>query len=213
MGPPPLKHPEWFLRNIVNRRIMEELLDRITRFYDDLYMEIVYRPHHNSFKVSYADFFYNDFMDYVVRACGLKKRVFWKYLPEESTLRYMHERRKRFFRYLEKPKEKRKHRMYGDIRWSLDFWFSQLSFWYGTVKAFVNVWAMVVIDKEDIPIEVDWDEAITLYIISDFRQAARNSNYHTARKQWVEKYKQYMDLERFYMSRSRNLLLLLVLFF
>jgi len=101
----------------------------------------------------------------------------------------MRGRRKCFFRYLEKPKEKRKHRMYGDIRWSLDFWFSQLSFWYGTVKTFVNVWAMVVINKEDIPIEVDWDEAITLYIISDFRQAARNSNYHTARKQWVEKYK------------------------
>jgi len=137
MEPPALKHPEWFLRNIVNRRIMKGLLDRITRFYDDLFMEIVYRAHHGSFKVSYADVFYNDFADYIIRACGLKKRLFWRYLPEESALRYMHERRKRFFRYLEKPREKRKHRMIGDIRWSLDFWLSQLSFWYGTVLGII----------------------------------------------------------------------------
>ena len=195
MPPPQLFAPEWFLRNIVNRRIIDKLLDRITRFYDDLFMEIVYRAHHGSFKITYSDIFYNDFMDYVVRACGLKKRLFWKYLPEESTLRYMHERRKRFFRYLEKPREARKHHMFGDIRWSLEFWLGQLSFWYATVKAFASVWAMVVLDKEDIPREVDWDEAITLYIISDFRQAARNSNYRVVRKKWVQKYKQYMELE------------------
>ena len=137
MPPPQLKHPEWFLRNIVNRKIMDGLLDRVTRFYDDLFMEIVYRPHHNSFKVSYADVFYNDFADYIVRACGLKKRVFWKYLPKESTLRYTHEKRKCIFRYLRKPREKRKHRMIGDIRWSLDFRLSQLSFWYGTVLGII----------------------------------------------------------------------------
>ena len=191
-----MRYPEWFLKNIVDQKVMEGLLDRITRFYDDLYMEIVYRAHHNSFKVSSADVFYNDFVDYIVRACGLKKRMFWKYLPEESTLKYMHERRKRFFNYLKKPWEKRKNHMYGDIKWSLDFWLSQLSFWYGTVKAFANVWSMVVLDKEDISHEVDWDEAITLYIIADFKHAARESNYRAVRKPWVEKYKYYMELER-----------------
>ncbi len=195
VGPPALKYLECFLRNVVNRRIMESLLDRITRFYDDLFMERVYSAYHNSFKVSYADVSYNDFVDYIVRACRLKRRMFWKYLPEESTLRYMYERRKRFFRYLEKSKGKRKHHMYRDIRWSLNFWLSQLSFWYATVKPFASVWAMVVLDKEDIPREVDWDERITLYIISDFRQAARNLNYHAVKKQWVEKYKQYTELE------------------
>jgi len=155
-----------------------------------------YRAHRGSFKISYADAFYNDFVNYVVRACGLKKRVFWKYLPEESTLRYMYERKKCFFRYPGKPRELRKHHMFGDIRWSLDFWLSQLSFWYATVKAFASVWSIVVLDKEDIPREVDWDEAITLYIISDFRQATRNSNYRAVKKQWVQKYKQYTELER-----------------
>jgi len=51
-----------------------------------------------------------------------------------------------------------------------------------TVKAFANVWTMVVLDKEDIPREVDWDGAITLYIIADFKYAARNSNYRAIRK-------------------------------
>ena len=115
MPPPQLFAPEWFLRNIVNRRIIDKLLDRITRFYDDLFMEIVYRAHHGSFKITYSDIFYNDFMDYVVRACGLKKRLFWKYLPEESILRHMYERRKRFLQYLKKPPEKRKHKFFGDI--------------------------------------------------------------------------------------------------
>ena len=196
MGLPALKHPEWFLRNIVDCRIMEGLLDRITRFYDDLFMEIVYRAHHNSFKVSFTDVFYNDFIDYIVRACGLKKRIFWKYLPGDSTLKYMHERRKRFFKYLKKPWEKRKHHMFGDIRWSLNFWLSQLSFWYATVKAFANVWVSVVIDDEKIPKAVDWDEAITLYIINDFRLAARNSNYRAVKKEWIEKYKQYEEIEK-----------------
>lgn len=127
---------------------MERLLDRITRFYDDLFMEIIYRAHHNSFKVSFADVFYNDFVDYVVRVCGLKKMVFWKYLPEESTLKYMYAVRRKFFRYPRKPKEKRKHHMFGDIKWSLNFWLSQLSFWYGTVKAFASAWTMVVYDKK-----------------------------------------------------------------
>jgi len=135
-------------------------------------------------------------VDYVVKACRLKKKVFWKYLPEESTLRYMHERRKRFFRYLEKPREKRKHRMIGDIRWSLDFWLSQLPFWYGTVKAFVTVWLGVVLDGENIPREVGWDEAIVLYVIADFKSAAKNPNYRTVKKPWAEKYKYYMELER-----------------
>ena len=196
MGPPALKRPEWFLRNIVDGKLMDELLDRVARFYDGLFMEVVYRAHHNSFKVSFADIFYNDFVDYVVRACGLKRRIFWRYLPEESTLRYMYERRKKLFQYLKKPREKRKYRMFGGIRWSLDFWLSQLSFWYATVKSFANVWAMVVLDGENIGREVDWDEAITLYVIADFNYAAKNSDYHIVKKPWVEKYKYYTELER-----------------
>ena len=135
-------------------------------------------------------------MDYVVKACRLKKKVFWKYLPEESTLRYMHERRKRFFRYLEKPREKRKHRMIGDIRWSLDFWLSQLSFWYGTVKAFANVWVDVVLDEKNISQAVDWDEAIALYVIGDFKYAAEKSNYLVVKRRWIEKYREYIWIER-----------------
>ena len=75
-------------------KLMDELLDRVARFYDNLFMEVVCHAHHNSFKVSFADVFYNDFVDYIVRACGLKRRVFWQYLSEESTLHYMYERRK-----------------------------------------------------------------------------------------------------------------------
>ena len=59
---------------------MDRLLDRITRFYDNLFMEVAYHAHHNSFKVSYADVFYNDFVDYIVVACGLKKRIFLEIL-------------------------------------------------------------------------------------------------------------------------------------
>ena len=55
----------------------------------------------------------------------------------------MHEKRKKFFQYLKKPKEKRKYRMFGDIRWPLGFWLSQLSFWYVTVKAFQELWQRV----------------------------------------------------------------------
>ncbi|MCD6341115.1 MAG: hypothetical protein J7L51_04110, partial [Desulfurococcales archaeon] len=139
MPPPPLKRPEWYLRNVVSRKPMLKLGERIGLIYDNLFEEMVYRAHHNSYKVSYADVFYNDFVDYIVRACGLK-RNFWKYLPKESTLRYMHERRNSFFRYLKKPREKRKYHMFGDIRWSLDFWLSQLSFWYVAVKSFYNTW-------------------------------------------------------------------------
>jgi len=194
--PPFLKHPEWFLRNAVDRKLMEELAERVAKRYDDLYMEVVYRAHHNSFKVSYADIFYNDFVNYVAKACGLKKRVLWKYLPEESTLLYMYERRKRFFRYLGKPREARKYHMFGDIRWSLDFWLSQLSFWYGTVKAFANVWVKVVLDKENLPREVDWDEAITLYIISDFVDAFLNSQGKCVKKKFTPKYKEYIKVEK-----------------
>ena len=75
VGPPALKHPGWFLRNVVDRRVMDRLLDRITRFYDDLFVEVVYRAHHNSFEASFTDVFYNDFVDYIVKACGLKRRV------------------------------------------------------------------------------------------------------------------------------------------
>lgn len=190
MGPPPLRNPEWFLRNIVDGKVMNKLLDRIAKFYDDLFTEVIYRAHHNSFKVSYADVFYSDFESYIVKACGLKKRVFWLYLPEESTLRHMYEKRKNFFRRL------RKHQLFGDIRWSLDFWLSQLSFWYATVKAFASVWAAVVLDEEEIPEVVGWNEAITLYIISDFKYAAEKSQHRAVRERWAEKYKQYTELER-----------------
>ncbi|UXD22813.1 hypothetical protein IPA_08450 [Ignicoccus pacificus DSM 13166] len=174
----------------MNKKVMSELLDKVLRIYDDLFMEIVYRAHHNSFKVSYADIFYDDFVNYIVAACGLKRRIFWRYLPKESTLRYMYERRKGFFKNLGKRST------FEDNKRDLDFWLSQLSFWYGTVKAFANVWATVVLDKEDIPQEVDWEEAIVLYIISDFKESAKNSNYCVVRKRWVEKYKYYLDLEQ-----------------
>ena len=196
MSPPQLFKPEYLLREIVDRKVMEKLLDRIVRFYDDWFMEIVYRAHHNSFKVSYADIFYDDFVNYVVRACRLKKRIFWRYLPEESTLRYMHERRRRFFRYLKKPREKRKHRFFGDIKWSFEFWLTQLSFWYATVKAFANTWSTVVIDKEDIPQVVDWNDAITLYIIADFKYVAQESDYKAIKKKWIPKYEEYIELEK-----------------
>jgi len=195
MSPPQLRHPEWFLRNIVDQKVMEELLDRITRFYDDLFMEVIYRAHHNSFKVGFADVFYNDFINYVVRACGLKKKVFWKYLPEGSVLKYMHRERRRFFNYLRKPPSKRRRHIVGDIRWSFNFWLSQLSFWYGTVKSFANVWRKVVLDGENIPHEVDWDEAITLYLISDFIWSARKSSYQAVKKQWRDKYMRYAEIE------------------
>jgi len=188
-------HSEWFLRNIVDKRIMDELLDKVVRYYEDYFLEVVYRAHHNSFKVSFADFFYNDFVNYIVRACGLKKKVFWKYLPETSSLRYMYEQRRKFFRYLKKPREKRKYRMFGDIRWSFKFWLSQLSFWYATVKSFVNVWARVALNNEKIKRELDWDEAITLYLISDFVWSARKSNYSTVKKQWRDKYMRYVEIE------------------
>lgn len=175
---------------------MNRLLDRVTSLYDDFFMEVVYRAHHGSYKVSFADVFHNDFVDYIVDACGLRKRAFWKFLPEISTLKYMYEIRRKFLHHLKNPREKWKNHMTGEIEPQLGFWLSQLSFWYGTVKAFAKVWASVSLDEEDIPNDVDWDEAITLYIISDFSQAARNSNYKAVRKQWTDKYKQYTELER-----------------
>ncbi len=192
MPPPQLFKPEYFLREIVDRKVMKKLLDRIARKYEDLFMEIIYRAHHNSFKVSYADIFYTDFVRYIVTGCRLKKRVFWKYLPESSALRYMYEERRRFLNYLKKPPEKRKYHMVGDIRWSFKFWLSQLSFWYGTVRAFANVWKRVVLEGKTIPREVDLDEAITLYIISDFVDAFLNSQGKCVRKKWVPKYEEYI---------------------
>ena len=86
--------------------------------------------------------------------------------------------------------------MFGDVRWNLDFWLSQLSFWCATVKSFTNVWVSVVLDGENIGKEVDWDEAITLYVIADFKYVAKNSDYSVVKKQWIEKYKYYTELER-----------------
>lgn len=45
-------------------------------FYDDLFMAVVYRAYHNSFKVSFADVFYNDFIDYIVGAYGFEEEGF-----------------------------------------------------------------------------------------------------------------------------------------
>ena len=90
--------------------------------------------------------------------------------------------------------------MFGDIKWSLDFWLSQLSFWHATVKAFTNVWVSVAIDNEDIPQEVDWDEAITLYIIADFKHVAIYSNYKAVRKEKIEQYRRYIEEERSHMA-------------
>ena len=195
MPPPYLKRPEWFLKNIVKEDLILKLGERIGRFYDNLFEEMIYRAHHNSFKVSYSDVFYNDFADYIVKACGLKKN-FWKYLPKTSTLRYMHERRKKFFRYLKKPKEKRKYHMFGDIRWSLDFWLSQLSFWYVTTKSFYEIWYEVVFENYTIPQSVSWQEAIVLYLIYDFLKSYEQSNGKCVKKKYLEKYARYFEIER-----------------
>ena len=196
MGPPPLMHPEWFLRNIVDPELMKKLEERVNWFYDNLFYEMVYRAHHNSYKVTYSDIYFADFRDYIVRACGLNKRAVWRHLPKWSTIRYMYYRRKRFFRYLRKPEEKRKYHMTGDIRWSFDFWLSQLSFWYATVKSFYQVWRRVVEEDYTIPSSVDWDEGIVLYVIDDFRIAARDSNFKVVKKEWRGKWKQYVEMEK-----------------
>ena len=196
MGPPPLRYPEWFLRNLVDPETMERLGERIAWFYDELLIEVVYRAHHNSFKVAFADTYFDDFKDYVVRACGLNRRTLWRHLPAESTIRHMYYRRQRFLRYLKKPREKRRHDMVGDIKWSLDFWLSQLSFWYATVKSFYQVWHRVVKENYTIPREVAWDEAITLYIIDDFRIAARDTSFRVVKKKWRGKWKQYVKMEK-----------------
>jgi len=44
MSPPQSFKPEYFLREIVDRKVMEKLLDRIVRLYDDWFMEIVIEP-------------------------------------------------------------------------------------------------------------------------------------------------------------------------
>jgi len=189
MPPPYLKKPEWFLRNIPDEKLMRRLGERITRFYDDLFEEMIYRAHHNSFKVSYSDVFYNDFVDYIVKACRLKKN-FWKFLPHGSTMKYMHERRKRFFRYL------KKHDLIGDIRWSFDFWLSQLSFWYITVKSFYDTWYKVNYENYTIPQVVTWEDAIVLYVIYDFTKSYEYSEGKCIRKKWLKKYEKYIEIER-----------------
>jgi len=189
MPPPYLKRPEWFLKNIVKEDLILKLGERIGRFYDNLFEEMIYRAHHNSFKVSYSDVFYNDFADYIVKACGLKKN-FWKYLPKTSTLRYMHERRKKFLQYLKKRD------LIGDIRWSFDFWLSQLSFWYVSAKSFYYIWRKVVFEGYTIPPAVPWKDAITLYIIYDFIKSYENSGGKCIRKKWLKKYEKYYEIER-----------------
>ena len=195
MPPPQLFHPEWFLKEIVNEKIMRELGERINKFYGNLFEEMVYRAHHNSIKITYVDIFYSDFRNYITTACGLKKN-FWKYLPESSTLKYMHERRKRFFKYLRKPREARKHHMFGDIRWSLDFWLSQLSFWYTSIKSFYNVWCRVVYYDYKIPLTVNWEEGIVLHIIHNFISCFKNGKEKCVKKKWIKKYEQYIMVER-----------------
>jgi len=56
----------------------------------------------------YSDIFYNVFVDYIIKTHGLMKRMFWNYLPEKSTLKYMYERRKKFLNYLKKLRDKRR---------------------------------------------------------------------------------------------------------
>jgi len=189
MSPPQLWRPEWFLRNVVDRRLMTKLGERIGLFYDGLFEEIVYRAHHNSVKVSYADTFFTDFCDYVVRACGLK-RNFWRYLPESSTLRYMYERRKRYLRCI------KRRGFEGDIRWSFDFWLSQSSFWYVTVKSFYSVWRKVVYENYVIPMSVSWEEGIALYIIYDFVKCFKNGGDRCVKKSFVKKYSKYVEIEK-----------------
>jgi len=53
----------------------------------------------------------------------------------------------------------------------------------------------VVLKGESIPHEVDWDEAITLYLVSDFVWSARKSSYQVVKKQWRENYMRYAEIE------------------
>ena len=52
------------MRNIIDGKLMDELLDRVARFYEGLFIEIIYRAYHNSFKVSYAGVFYNELLTF-----------------------------------------------------------------------------------------------------------------------------------------------------
>ncbi len=108
----------------------------------------------------------------------------------------MHDRRKRFLSYLKKPKEKRKREFFGDIRWSLDFWLSQLSFWHVTVKSFYNVWHKVTYENYEIPFSVRWEEGIVLYVIFDFISCFKNGGEKCVKKSYLKKYEQYLAIER-----------------
>ena len=188
MPPPQLRYPEWFLKNIVDKGLMKKLGERIAIAYDDLFEEVVYRAHHNSFKIVFADVFYKDFL-VIAKACGMKKN-FWRYLPEGSAVRYMIERNKKFDRYL----RKKKRRLVGDIRWVFEFFLSQLSFWYVTVKAFHDIWSRVVFKNYRIVGPLGWREAITVYVIDDFVSCYLNSQGRCIRKSWRKKYNEYVKI-------------------
>ena len=197
MGPPPLSEPEWFLRNIVDRKPMTELGDRINRFYDDLFEEVVYRAHHNSFKVFFSDVFFNDFNDYVARSMGLR-RDFWRRIGTDTAIGYMYQERKRFRRLL------RRRKLIGDIKWSLPFYLSQLSFWYTTVKSFHDTWYRVVVLGEEIPSTVSWREGITLYIIYDAVYCFIENKDKCIKKKYIDKYNKYIEREEIFRFLSSN---------
>lgn len=186
--PPYIKFPEWFMRNIVSRKFMRKLEKNIT-LYDSIFYEIVYRAHHVSFKVAYAEFFINLGIRDLPQACGLKRNI-WKYVLDESTMKYMYEEHRRSKRTV------RRKGLYGDIKWSLPYYLSQAYFWYITVKSFYEVWHKTVVKKKTIGTIVDWNEATTLYIIYDFKNAVLNSNYKCVKRNHIEKWKNFIKLEQ-----------------
>ena len=75
-----LMNPEWFLRNIVNRKTMEELLVRITKHYEDYFLEVVYRTHHNSFKAAFTGIFLHRLRELCGEGVLTKEEVLEQYL-------------------------------------------------------------------------------------------------------------------------------------
>jgi len=197
-----LYKPEWFLKNIVDKELMNEFVDEVlSKRYRSQLEEIVYRAHHMSYKVFQSDYFFYDFRNYIVRACGLKKG-FWNYLPDDSAVKYMYAKRKNF-----KLRLKRRGLTefpWGDVTWSLDYYLSQAVFWYYTNRAFARVWKNVVLRGKNIPMIVDWSEGITLYLIDDFIKCFSKGRDKCVKKTHYEKYKEYMVIEELENKKVRE---------
>jgi len=185
MSPPYVSNPEWFMKNVVDRRLMKKLDGRIYPLYVSLLGDIVYRAHHISFKS--ATVFPDDFNNIVARACGFK-RNYYKYLPNYSAIKYMLNKL-RLFR-----KKTRKKRLWGDIRWAFEPLLSQAYFWYVTIKSFYTTWYDIVYKGYKIPQVVNWRDAITLYVISDFIATYLKCKEKCVRKKWIGKYEEYFKV-------------------